>query len=69
MVTPFDPPVPNRSGNRDTTLGSHPDPDTDIRQALQELIHAAKKAEDFLPGGIPEASELREAIIQASRWA
>lgn len=44
------------------------DPFEQLRQALQELLLAAAKAGDFLPGGIPEGLALREAIIKARRF-
>ncbi len=41
----------------------------ELRQALQELLHAAEQAGNCLPGGIPEGLMLQKAISKARRFA
>lgn len=68
MVKPLDPPA-HLKNNPVSMYSPHPDEDTDVRQALQQLLYAAEKAGDYLPGGIPEGLALREAIQKARRFA
>jgi len=45
-----------------------PDHSGSIRQALQELLAAAEKAADYLPGGLQEGLDLHIAFENARRY-